>query len=208
MTAQIPLPSGPTLVAECEPGRDAAAADLLRAVARRDAAGPALRPGAIVDVGWAPLQVRAEDAQTWQLCEPVYGAEPMDWRRGLDITLAVLDRQAALMRTLDLAPLATRCDQWLLLAPGVLQAPSAFLERNRPAAPGDSGWYIGVHGGTAPPDRRLAERTTAGRLALQRPAWLAVLALPPGCMAFYRRDLLDSIVDADDRQIFPGPGHG
>lgn len=208
MTARIPLPHGPVLVAECEPGRDAAAADLLQAVARRHAAGPALHPGAIIDVGWAPLQVREQDAQTWQLCEPVYGAEPMDWRRGLDITLAVLDRQAALIRALGVTPLATRCDQWLLLAPGVLQAPAAFLERKAAAAPGDSGWYVGVHDSAVPADRRLAERMAAGRLALQRPAWLAALALPVGCMAFYRRDLLDTIVDAADRQIYPRADHG
>jgi hypothetical protein len=197
------LPGGPALVAECEASHDAAAQDLLQALAQRHAAGPPLRPGAIVDVGWALLQLRPQDAQTWQVCAPDYDADPMDWHPGLDATLAVLDSQAALMRSLNLPPLRTRSDQLLRIAPGALEAPSVYLERKAPAGERDSGWYAGVQASPVAPDRRQAPWVPAGRLVAQKPAWLAVLALPEGCMAFFDDGRLQTILDAADREIYP-----
>lgn len=205
MTTRVQLSGAPDLVAECDPRRDAAAADLLRAIARRHAAGPSLHPGSIVDVGWAPLQVREGDAGEWQLCEPLYGAEPVDWRRGLDLTLAVLDSQATLVRALGVQPLATRCDQWLLVGPGVLQARSVLLERKPPVQEGDSGWFAAVNDPAIPADRRLAERATAGTLLMRKPAWTQVLALPVGYMALFERDRLDGILDEADREVYHPP---
>ncbi len=201
------------LVATCAPAWDAAASDLLRAVAQRHATGPALRPGALVDAGWALLQVRADGAgstDSWQLCEPVYGAEPLDWRPGLDTTLSVLDSQAALVRMLNVQPLRTRFDQALRVAPGAMGAPRVFLERQAVAGEHDSGWYVGLDEKGAVPERRNAVAVTAGRLVADKACWLAVLALPVGFMAFFEDDRLDMIIDAADQQVYPLPeaAHG
>ena len=203
MTSTVHLPGGPVLVAECDPARDGSAADLLQAIARRHAAGPPLRPGAIIDVGWAPLQLREQDAGTWQLCEPEYGAEPMDWRPGLDITLAILDSQAALARRTGAPARATRCDQWLLVAPGAMDAPAVYLERSAAEEAGHSGWYAGVNEEGASADRREATRMTAGELVLRKPSWVGVLALPAGYMAFFEHERLDSVLDRDDHEVYP-----
>ncbi len=41
------------------------------------------------------------------------------------------------------------------------------------------------------------------RLVALRPQWLGVLALPVGYMTFFDADRLQTIVDADDRQVYP-----
>ena len=120
-----------------------------------------------------------------------------------DIALAVLDSQAALARSTQARAQATRCDQWLLVAPGALEAPAVYLERSAASDVGDSGWYAGINASGASADRRDASRLSAGALVRRKPSWLGVLALPVGYMAFFDHERLETVLDREDREVWP-----
>jgi len=110
------------------------------------------------------------------------------------------------VRSVGAAAVATRCDQWLLLAPGVLASPAIFLERKTGTGRDDSGWYAGLQDPAVVPDRKLARRFTVGDLVARKPSWLQVLALPQGYMAFFEEERLETIMDAANREVYPPPG--
>jgi hypothetical protein len=193
---------GHTLVANCAPDYDTMARSLLLRLQQLHERGPALKPGSHVDFGWSMLQIEAHP-QHWVVCEPDYDSDPMIWLPKVDDTLWVLQQQAALLGSLDLASsLRTRGDQWLLLQPGALTAMEIYLHRSEPINEQDSGWYIGVETAEQNVERR-ALPVMAGTLIQNKPQWLSVLALPTGYLVHFERDRLVDIFDAEQRCVYP-----
>lgn len=206
MTQSVQI-NGKRLIAACAPVLDEPAAGLLKQLAALHMKGPALHPGSIIDFGWVPLQIQC-DGDDWIVCEPDFGAEPLRWRPKVDVTLDTLDRQLALVRRLGLLPSPARWDQTVLVAPGADAAASLFFERSPPADAHDSGWYIGVDLPGVEPDRRQADRFSVGELAVARPAWAGLFALPVGYLAFFRNGRVCEVLDPSDREIFRAPDSG
>jgi hypothetical protein len=199
MTAEIDL-DGHRLVAVCPKELNPAAESLLAKFAELHSRGPKLHPGSIIDFGWAPLRID-ESGDAWFVCEPNFAHDAASFVPGVAVTLRVLDDQARIVRLLGVTPLATRFDQTVLVDERTWHVPDVIANRLRPGRLGDSGWYImpdetELQG--PPPE---AQPIVAGKIAISRPGWVKVFALPPGHLAVFRNSRLVEIYDENSHQV-------
>lgn len=204
MTAQIDL-NGQPLIAECPDSLTAAARSLLEKLRELHARGPKLHPGSVIEFGWAPLRIEQSDG-AWYLCEPEFAAGAQRFVRGVGVTLRVLDDQARVIHLLGVVPHATRFDETVLVSSQAWDAPRVICDRARTAVAHYSGWYIGADDAVGKRPSPSAAPVTAGELAVRRPAWTAVLALPPGYLATFEDDRLSAVYDDNSREVATFPG--
>ncbi len=73
-----------------------------------------------------------------------------------------------------------------------------YLERIHPAA-GDSGWYVGVVGGSPAEGYQVL---TVAALLERRPQWAVLLNLPPGTLVVLRGGTIERVADGGDRPLW------
>lgn len=207
MTARIDL-DRQALIAECPEPLTGAARSLLEKLRELHARGPALHPGSVIEFGWAPLRIEESD-DAWYLCEPEFAHGAQRFVRGVGVTLRVLDDQARVIHLVGAVPRATRFDETVLVADQAWDAPKVICDRARTEVARYSGWYIGPDDSGRERSDPSAKPVTAGELAVRRPQWMAVLALPPGYLAAFEDDRLTAVYDDSSREVatFPGGKH-
>ena len=191
------------IVAECRPDLRAQARTLLRLAVEADAQGNGLKDGAVIEYGWAPLRVKAEDRDLL-LCEPNYAGDPNEFVPTVDGTLHVLAGQTALLHGLGIEGVAAKYNQGVVLKRGVLQIPHIYLHRRSPVNEHDSGWYIGPadEGNRPPPDSEL-ESTYVFSLLAPRPSLLQAMALPYEYLAVFDGDKIEVVLDPGGKTVWP-----
>lgn len=147
------------------------------------AAGSTLSDGQRLQLGFSVLTARQDVDGAMSLWEPDFDRNPFeDLREGVDVTMALLAQQTGFVRWAGTQATSISFQDKIVLTRGALSARSIYLERSLPdPAKHDSGWFIGLRGND--PGGAL-EAIHAYQLLHQRPALLAVLALPPGFMVF------------------------
>jgi hypothetical protein len=181
-----------TLVARCDPSLHFEAESVLRLVGELESSGNVIADGARIPLGWSRLSVhtRGDDLV---LCEPQFDGDPLaDVRDDITQTLAVLVEQASFVQELGTASQPTQFDDELTVACGVLAEPRIYCERR------EAGWYIG-------PRDREGELDCVNlrvyELLELRPAVLRVLALPVGTLVAFDGDVIETVLDASDRDL-------
>ena len=208
MTRSIRL-GNRTLTARCDSALDDAAASLLERLLVLHERGPALRPGSVVDFVWLPLRIEqdGEDAGGWQVCEPEFGSEPLQWRPGVDATLTVVQQQLEWARRIGARPQPPRWNQFVRAEPDAERADHAFFVRQRAHGENDSGAVLGIERPDMTPEqaaelRRRADNVPVGEWAQRHPGLSGLLALPPGYMAFLRGGEIAQINDPSDQTVY------
>ena len=168
------------VTARCAPGQEPLARDVLETLARL-AAREALRDGLRVRFGWSLLTLREQAPGTLTVCEPDFAGDPLRAvRPGVETTLDVLRRQAALLRRVGAPPADVRFDQSVIVRRGAFDRGDVQLLREAPVGSDDSGWRV-VR--VDLPHSRAAEDfelMLVSSLLASCPAALAGLALPTG----------------------------
>lgn len=147
------------------------------------AEGRVLSDGQRLQLGFSVLTARQYVDGVTSLWEPDFDRNPFeDLREGVDVTMALLAQQTGFARRAGAQATNISFQDKIVLTSGALSARSIYLERSVPdPEKHDSGWFIGLRGND--PGGEL-EAIHAYQLLRQRPALLAVLALPPGFMVF------------------------
>ena len=159
-------------------------------------AGKRIAAGVRIDLGWSVLTLVAA-GRDLALCEPDFSRNPFsDTRRDISYSLAVLARQAELLRLLGIEGKRVSFRDKILVGNGALDAPSVYAERvdvERPA----SGWYVGD---SAKGERSKISSAYAFEVVRRRPELADVLLLPPGCLVTFQGGVLMEIAAPDNSQ--------
>jgi len=121
---------------------------------------------------------------------------PEGWRLGNGQTLtwpAELERLA-----LPRAPVAT--GDKIILARAAADQQRIYLERLAVAGAGDSGWYIGSIDEVAAP---VYDAVCVADLLAARPDLAPLLNMPPGCLIVLDGATVATVLDADDKRLWP-----
>jgi hypothetical protein len=187
------------LVAECPSDLDPAADSLLAKLAELHRRGPALGPGSVIDFGWAPLRIESGADGAWAVCEPDVLGDLRYFVPGASVTLRILDDQARVIRSLGVAPEATRFNELVSVADRALAETAVYLDRSAAHRDGHSGWYAWPGGDEEEPGE--VRQILAGKLVLLRPCWMRALALPLQYGARFVDDRLVAVIDRECREI-------
>jgi hypothetical protein len=162
-----------------------------------------LREGYSLWFGWVPIIVHETGPSTFELITPDLLANDGTWTRDLSLPLRVLAEQSALLAEIGLPADASTPSfrDRVIIEAGAESAESVYLHRIPVERDDDSGWYLGISEKDHVRGELRACRV-ADLLRLRRTA-MQLLALPDGTMAFLYGDKLRSIIDANDRQLWP-----
>ena len=195
MRLTLALPADRVLVAEVDPGHEAAGEMLLARLAA-PASGLSAGESATVDVDWAPLRLRA-DERLVVAEEPEYGREGAPFHPSLTVTSALWAAEQRLIAELDLTPEPVTAMQFVHVSDEALRAGSVVGHRRERASGPFTGWEI-----VSPTDELEAASFgyyTVRELAARRPAWLAALSLPRGwSFRFVAETLVDCVSPAGE----------
>jgi hypothetical protein len=184
-----------TVAARCDPSRAALAEDALTVLERIATRDP-LRAGMTVRFGWSLLELQDDAGGGWVVCEPDFDRDPLrDRRPHIDATLDISGRQASFARLAGLAPVDAWFDQYLVVAPGALDAPRLRMARWRPESNEDTGWTLSAADAPAP-DPEALEAVRSYRLIRLRPGALAPLVAPYGFAVVLEGDRVKSVAPA------------
>ena len=189
------------IVAACRDDLAPLARAMLAAFAQRDRAGPALHDGSRVQFGWSVLTLR-RDNDALRVCEPDFGGDPFaDFSARVDVSLAVIREQAAVLRRTGATGMDARWDAHVIIVPATaLAAPGVFLRREAPSGPEDSGWLIGdVDHPPAQAEVEAADAVPVYRLLALRPFLLRLLALPVGWFIRVSGERIEEVIDVDGK---------
>ncbi|MBN1846031.1 MAG: hypothetical protein JW810_10130 [Sedimentisphaerales bacterium] len=175
----------------------------LSSMARSDDAPPAGPPG-----DYAALRKNTPPPETRQnsprgTCPDLFGGAE---------TPGIADLPQAIHLADNRDPVAD--EQTVLIGPARGGGPSLYMERCRPAGPGDSGWFVGCrdlsdstgdtdnNDNTDDPDNLKdieCRRVPAGELLGRYPALAGILDLPVGCLVVWDGPAVQAVVDAENK---------
>lgn len=191
-----------TLVTNCADELSDQVKWLLETINRLHEQGLPLEDKKRIQFGWTLLTLKRRDSEI-VVCEPDYSGIPLsDVVEDVTRTLWVQAQQVDVLRKLGIEGSPARFQDKVVLARGCLDEPGVFLQRQEIQEPGDSGWFIG----------RVEEASDAGgeyeglcvyQLLFRRPALLRVMALPPEFVVVFNGDRIESILDSQDRPVWP-----
>jgi hypothetical protein len=194
---------GLLLVVYCDADLAEQANSLLRMIEDADEHVGGLRDGTVIEFGWAPLRLRAENEEL-VVCEPDYAGDVNQFVPSVSRTLRVVAEQTPLPNALGVAGVPAKYDQGVVLKRGVLALRRIYLHRREPVSDLDSGWYIGPADDIGePPDSSQLDAIHVYRLVNVRPALLRVMALPPEYMVVLDGDEIEAVVDPSNRRVWP-----
>jgi hypothetical protein len=194
---------GRLLVAYCDSDLAEQASSLLRMIEEADEHVGGLRDGTVIEFGWAPLRLRAEN-EGLVVCEPDYAGDVNQFVPSASRTWRVVAEQTALLNTLGVEGVPAKYDQGVVLKRGVLALRRIYLHRREPVSDRDSGWYIGPADNIGePPDPSQLDAIHVYRLLNLRPALPRVMALPPEYIVVFDGDEIEAVVDPSNRRVWP-----
>ena len=196
------IPGG-TLVADCADMVQSQCRGMLAAVASLAGQGSGIADGVKVQFGWSVLTIRQEGSN-FRVCEPDFDGDPFTQvRPDVTCTLAVLAMQVGVVRRVGVDPVEVRFDEKVVLRRGVLAEPHVFLNRGQPTE-GDSGWFVGPVEGPEydPDDLSQFEAIRVYELWRERRPLLSVLGLPPGHIAVFRGDTIESVMSPAGEDVW------
>jgi hypothetical protein len=169
---------GRKMTAGCAAERQRLAEDLLTAI-ERASKRTGIREGMRIRFGWSVLTLEPE-GEGLIVCEPDFDGDPLRAvRPGVDTTLDVTARQAALLKRVGVEPVDTTFDQMVIVARRAFDGETLQLFRTQPSG-NDSGWSISSGDAQSPSDNPDDyEAVHSYTLLRHRPEALAVLPLPP-----------------------------
>jgi hypothetical protein len=194
---------GRSLVAHCDPDLEVQAKSLLKLVEEADAKVGGLKDGTVIEFGWAPLRLRAEDSDL-VICEPDYSGSADRFVPTVNRTLRVVAEQSATLNALGVEGVAAKYDEGVVLKRGVLDLPRVYMHRRHPVSDRDSGWYVGPADDTGgPPDASQLDAIQVYRLLDIRPALLRAMGLPAEYIVVFDGDEIEAVVDPSGRRVWP-----
>jgi hypothetical protein len=168
-----------------------------------DRQGRGIADGVTIEVGWSVLRLVEQPDGSLLVCEPDYASDlPSALRDDVSITLQVLAAQRDLLKAVGLEATPCRFDQRVVVRKGALDAVKIYADRQEPAE-GDSGWYIGPAERLPPAGVDELESVLLCRLVQRRPAVMAAMALPPGCIVVWDGNDIEAVFDPAGRAIWP-----
>jgi hypothetical protein len=191
------------LLLECDAEFAVAGENALKALAGRDAKGPALAAGSRVQFGWSVLTM-APEPEGLRVMAPDYARDPMrDLDRSLDATFRVVRDQVEVLRSTGATGLDARFDSLILLDRRLETSADLFLRRGSPANE-DSGWVVGdLHEPPPSEDPSALRAVRVYELLKIRPSLLAPLALPEGWFVAMLADRIDRVIDESAKDRWP-----
>ncbi len=190
------------LVANCADELCDQARWLLETIKKLNEKGLPLEDRVRIQFGWSLLTLKRRDSEVI-VCEPDYSGNPFSEAvDNVTRTLWVQALQVEVLRKLGLEGNPARFHDKIVTGKRCLDEPKVFLQRQGTQEPGDSGWFVG---------RVQENQETVGeyeslvvyKLLFRRPTLLQVLALPPDFVVVYDGDRIESILDPQDRPIWP-----
>jgi hypothetical protein len=165
--------------------------------------GEPMTEGLALRWGWSELVLVREADGRLQVHEPDFGDDPLEsYRPDVTATLQVQAATRDVLARCGVEPHPVRFDELMVVAGDALAAPVLMAQRNKPSAPGDSGWYVGARPGFE--EGRLAPRMVFELLG-SRPGLLPALALPAGWQVVLDGDDILRVVDDRDRDVLRRP---
>lgn len=196
---------GRLLVAYCEPDLVEHVTSALKMIEEADERVGGLRDGTVIQFGWAPLRLRAEN-QELVVCEPDYVGDVNQSVPSVNRTLKVVAKQTALLNALGVDGVTSKYNQGVVLKREVLDLHRVYMHRRRPVNDRDSGWYIGpVDDVGEPPDPSHLDAIYVYRLLNVRSGLLPVMALPPEYIVVFDGDEIEAVVDPSNQRVWPVP---
>ena len=190
---------GSLLVAYCDSDLAEQANGLLRMIEEADEHVGGLRDDTVIEFGWVPLRLRAENDE-FVVCEPDYAGDVNQFVPSVSRTLRVVAEQTALVNALGVEGVAAKYSQGVVLQCGVLDLRRIYMHRRQPVSDRDSGWYIGPADDIGEPrDPSQLDAIYVYRLLNVRPALLRVMALPSEYLVVFDRDEIEAVVDPSNR---------
>lgn len=166
--------------------------------------GPSLVVGHAIRIqfGWTLLTLKPRNGDV-VVCEPDYAADAFrDSVEDVTRTLWVQAQQCDLLRQLGLDAHVARFRDKVVIARSCLEERRVFLQRQRVEEAGDSGWFIGSVQEHTDSESNY-ESLYVYQVLIRRPSLLRVMSLPPDYVAVFDDDHLESILDPQDRHIWP-----
>ena len=177
--------------------------DLLDKLVELDAAGPKLQPGSKIGFGWSVLTLDESSSEELEIREPDFTDDSLTRTQlGASDTLEVLANQFAVARDAGAQPLATWYNQQVVVEPGVLDEERVYVQRRPPAFKDDSGWYIGSVAKKNAPASSELDTMPVWRVFTRRRGLLDAMGLPVGYIATFVDDLIERILDPEDKEVF------
>jgi hypothetical protein len=185
----------------------AQAGSVLQTVADLVTRPPGIAAGSTVDFSGALFVVASDgDGQVLHVCEPDYGGQGQGQvNRDISGSLLTLVRQLQLIRKVGLEPVPCSVRQTFTAPRALDWSGKIYLQRDAARADLDSGWFIG----SAEPDASDPGDDPAAYQVLPiyalfglRPAAMAALLLPVGCIAVVEGDRIIGVADDQDQELW------
>jgi len=188
---------GREVTLECSDRFEPAAKNVLETLETLDARGPALHDGSRIQFGWSVLTLKS-DGEGLRVHEPDFDGDPLgDVRANLDTSLDVLVQQVNVLRGSGLPGEDVSFSDAVFVQGRALEAPNVFLMRQKPAADGDSGWYVGNLDDVDNTRGAEPEAVRVYELLRRRPCLLKVLTLPPSYAVTVQGDTITGVMDPE-----------
>jgi len=201
MEMHTTIVSGVTIIINSSPSLSAHANWLSGVIETMYRRGVIIREGVRFQLGWSILSLRSQADGALVVCEPDYFGNPFqDELRSVDVTLEAQARQNEFARTLGVTPVVTSFQDKIVVAKGVLNDATLYMERGIPCPEkNDSGWYIGKRGQDNDPPE--LEAIYAFQLLRERPHLFEALILPAGYVVFANEQGIEKILDSENKSV-------
>lgn len=193
---------GKTVFLQCDERLEAAAGMLLSALEQEAAVGFLPADGKRVQVGWGFYRFRRE-GEGFRLLTPDLLRDPFaDEIEDLSLTLSIFACQCIIMNETKApaSPTVTFQDRMVIKKTAV-KASRVYLQRQRAAKQGDSGWYLGTIGESRSDDLGDYKSIETYRLLFICRGALQLLQLPVGTVAVLEGGKLVEAVDGENRKL-------
>lgn len=194
-----------TLVARCEPSQVQQADMVLKKLAANHSGGVGLIDRVKIQFGWSELQLQRNGSDLW-VCEADYSRNPYsDLREDIIVAINIGWAQAELIRKVAAKPMSCTFLQAIQTIAGCFTEHELMMRRIKRPKEEDSGWLIGPTNPTSMAhghEKGEYETVLSYQLLNLRPSMLQALILPVEFKAYFQGDLLVSVLDGDDREVY------
>ena len=162
-----------------------------------------VRDGAVMGWGFAAVMPRPIGAGDYELVTTDYLATPLALTPDLTAMLGLRRRMQGVCAAAGLLEEATAANDRVILVRGWEHEPELVLLRD-PVREGDSGWFV-QPASQLPPEEGWRPEQLVAHLAWEvlreRPALVAAMSLPVGCIVRVSGERIVGIRDVDDREL-------
>lgn len=147
-----------------------------------------------VQIGWMITKLLDKHNGRLEVCEPAFGAMPIEWKQGIDNTLRHLVVQNSICEEIGCEPDYPSILQSGVISPGFLSSRDFIMSRDNPSG-SDSGWVFS----TLNYKDEEAHLRSLFEVATSRMDIVPYLALPSGSKIYRQGDAIQ--INFSERQI-------